>query len=340
MKVLYNMYKKAWKLHAFFTFCFLSVFTVSAQEVWTENFDYTFGDALTDHGWIANVSGAPLVVTSGLSFDGYTGSGIGGGAQLEGDGEAAYTRFPKVTSGSVYAAFLVQINGEGGANGQYFLHLWDGELPTWLGGTVNKFDYNARVYCSADGKNIGLAFSDNTYSVYTTSDFINKYQTYLMVLKYEIVPGDKNDKVSLYVFDSMPSGAEPAKPTLGPIVSTAADKADIFPAGIGLRQGHPSIDIVVDGIRVATSWEAAVQGTGTALNKTTRDNAKVWLSANNRILVSSPVAGEVLVYDITGKLVTSQYCNAGQTILDVKPDTGIYLVRVSEILSPKVCIIF
>ena len=116
MRILYDMCKKAWSFHVFFLAGLFSVFTL-----------YNIGDLLTEHGWIANVSGEPAMVVSGLSFDGYVATGIGGAVQLEGDGEAVYTPFPKVSKGSVYAAFLVQINGAGGANGQYFLHLWDAQ---------------------------------------------------------------------------------------------------------------------------------------------------------------------------------------------------------------------
>ena len=328
MRALYIMYKKTWSFHVFFLAGLFSVFTLSAQEIWTENFDYNIGDLLTEHGWIANVSGEPAMVVSGLSFDGYAATGIGGAVQLEGDGEAVYTPFPKVSTGCVYVAFLVQINGAGGTNGQYFLHLWDGELPTWMGGTSSKFDYDARVYCSNDGKNIGLSFSDNQKALYTTSDFIDKYRTYLMVLKYEVIPGNNNDRVSLYVFDAMPSGAEPENPTLGPIVSSSGDKDDIFPAGIGLRQGHQDINIIVDGIRVATSWEAAVLGITSEVGNITLECPRIWLS-ENKVWVSSLVAENVYLYDITGMQVAVRYCNVGKNVLDVNLGSGIYLIKMS-----------
>ena len=149
-----------------------------------------------------------------------------------------------------------------------------------------------------------------------------------MVLKYEVVPGNNNDKVSLYVFDSMTSEVEPENPTLGPIVSTSGDKDDIFPAGIGLRQGHQDINIIVDGIRVATSWEAAVLGKTSDIGKSTLECPRIWLS-ENKIWVSRLVAENVYLYNITGEQVAVQYCNVGKNVLDVSLESGIYLIKIS-----------
>ena len=40
MRILCDMCKKAWSFHVFFFVGLFSVFTLSAQEIWTENFDY------------------------------------------------------------------------------------------------------------------------------------------------------------------------------------------------------------------------------------------------------------------------------------------------------------
>lgn len=149
-----------------------------------------------------------------------------------------------------------------------------------------------------------------------------------MVLKYEVIPGNNNDKVSLYVLMQMPSGTEPENPTLGPIVSSSGDKDDIFPAGIGLRQGHQDINIIVDGIRVATSWEAAVLGITSDVGNTTLEYPRIWLS-ENKVWVSSLVAENVYLYDITGMQVAVRYCNVGKNVLDVNLGSGIYLIKMS-----------
>jgi hypothetical protein len=73
------------------------------------------------------------------------------------------------------------------------------------------------------------------------------------VLKYQIVVGATNDQVSLFIFASSVPELEPAAATIGPLTEpVSADLANV--GSVALRQFNASQRIVVDGIRVATSW--------------------------------------------------------------------------------------
>ena len=75
-------------------------------------------------------------------------------------------------------------------------------------------------------------------------------------MKYEIVEGEKNDIVSLYIIDGNIPDTEPETPSIGPLTDSA--QSDINPGCIAMRQFNAGQKVIVDGIRVATSWADAV----------------------------------------------------------------------------------
>ena len=201
-----------------------------------ENFDYEIGELLTNHGWVAHSgSGSQTIdVTSGLVFDGYLSSGIGGAANLDNTGEDVHSVFDPVTSGTVYASFIIQTASPNAAG--YFFHLGQSTIgTTWLG----------RVWVNATGD--GVAISSGTApSNYVA---ITPGKPTLLVVKYDLAT-----KVSsLYVFDTFPT-AEPAEPNL--IFNETSTFANV--GSVALRQYNASQRVIVDGIRVDTTWAGAV----------------------------------------------------------------------------------
>ena len=228
-----------------------------APEVGTlliDDFNLAPGTLLTASGWLAHSAGGtnPIVVTSpGLTFANYPSSGIGNAVTLATSGEDVHRTFAAQSSGSVYAAFLVNLtDASADATGGYFIHLGPDPIST---------TFRARVYARKDGSNnvsfgitkagaalpTDVAFTGFTFSLNTT---------YLFVIKYTIVAGTANDAVQLFINPALP-GTEPASATL-----TAPDTAggDINPGSIALRQGSAATSPTprLDGIRVGTNWEA------------------------------------------------------------------------------------
>ena len=124
------------KLYLLFTVLFIfSIANVFAQTL-IEDFDYPVGDTLTSHGWSTTgttTTNSILVVSPGLSYTGYASSGIGNAASLTTSGQDVNKQYTdSVTSGSVYASFMVNVTSAQTA-GDYFLHL--GVNPT------NTFDF-------------------------------------------------------------------------------------------------------------------------------------------------------------------------------------------------------
>ena len=321
--------KKAWFFHAFFIF---SINIIAQSPVWTEYFEYPMGDEIGNHGWIFENYNPYLKVCPGLTFKGYAGSGIGNGLQIEEENKnAARHRFPQISEGCVYVSFLVQFNSN--LKSQYFFTLWDGNMPSWAGGTDTKFAFNGRIYAennaNFDSKlNIGLSFHDNAKAVYTTDKPVTIGETYLLVIKYEIIPGDNNDKVSLFLLDHV-LNKEPNEPLLGPL-SDNASNGDIFPAGLMFRPSHTGQDIVVDGIRVGTTWESVISTASSGMSETITENNTLQINKDaQHIIITLPKKEEINVYAINGSLVLSVKGNQGKNRIPVF-NKGVYIVTAGQ----------
>ncbi|MDD4602224.1 MAG: choice-of-anchor J domain-containing protein [Bacteroidales bacterium] len=211
-----------------------------AQLLMDENFSYPAGSLLTANGWVAHSGGGtqPITVsTGGLTFTGYVDSGIGNAALLDNTGEDDNKSFPAQSTGTVYVSFMVNVTT---SSAGYFFNL----MPTPTSTT-----FRGKVFMDATN-HFGVSVGSNTgtfaASAYTPGT------TYLLVLKYEIVSGTTNDKVSLFIFNTPMPSAEPGAPTIGPL--TDAGQSDIAPGCVALRQFNASQNLQVDGIRVGTSW--------------------------------------------------------------------------------------
>lgn len=206
---------------------------ISAQ-VLVENFDYASGSLLTANGWTnhSGTSGFIDVVVPGLSFTGYAGSGIGGAANLDENGEDVNRTFDALT-GTVYAAFLIKTEATNSAG--YFFHFAPSPWAT---------TYYTRVWVNATGDGVGIG--TNAPATYTA---ITPGVPVLLVAKLDVA-----SKVSsLYVLNSVTS-IEPGSPDQ--FFTETATFTNV--GAIGLRQYNAAQRIIVDGIRVASNWADAL----------------------------------------------------------------------------------
>jgi len=293
------------------------VATTFGQLLFQENFSYTANDPLTNNGWTAH-SGAgtnPIrVYTSGLTYAGYAGSGIGLAAKVDTAGEDVNKTFTQQTSGTVYTAFMMNIQ-KATTTGDYFFHLSTSPL--------NTYDFISRLHIKRDASNnvamgLGKRQSDTTFT--TFSGVLNT--TYLIVLKYEIIAGDSNDRLSLFGSTSGVPSTEPTTPLIGPITPLSSDPSNV--GSIALRQGSAAQAprVIIDGIRIATSWSGAVAGI--------EDN-RLPLIANRLALEISPnpftnftnisfnveptSLQAIKIFDATGKVVKTLNYSHGSTIV-------------------------
>lgn len=217
----------------------------------TENFNYTTGTALTANGYTAH-SGAGTnaisVVSPGLTYTGSTVSNIGGAASLTTTGEDINKTFTPVTSGSVYASFLLNVSAAQ-ATGDYFFHFGINPFATT--------NLLARTFIKSSGAGfvMGISKGSTPVAVYS-STVLNFNQTYQVVVKYTInTPGTTDDLVAIYIEPTL-GGTEPTATVVG-----TAGGTDVSSLGIGsiaLRQGTAAnaATLKVDGLIVGNTWSS------------------------------------------------------------------------------------
>jgi hypothetical protein len=315
-----------------FVFLCISSFAFAQAPLLVEDFDYTVGDNLVTKGW-ASHSGTsnPILVTSpGLTFSGYVGSNIGFSAGVNNTGYDLNKSFGAQTTGTIYTSFLVNATASITA-GIYFFHYFDPNA------TLN---HRAKTFISSStetGKMIvGLTFNSTTPTNMTTT--LNFGQTYLFVAKYEIFEGELNDKVSLYVFAAGDDfSTEPTTPTIGPLTATLAGTPavlapDIAPTGIALRQHDAAQRFTVDGFRVKTSWQLALDLT-TNISPKMNEQANLFYpnpvtNGFLNLISASESVKNIAIYDFVGKKVLESTSISNKVdVSNLK--AGIYLLKVT-----------
>ncbi len=290
------------------------VMVAQGQRLLTEDFDYTIGSGIKAAGWLihggAGATPDSILVVSGLTFSGYPGSGIGGAASVTGKFADQNKTITSQTSGTVYASFMVKSLASNAA-ASYFLHFG----PTVIGTT-----FFSRVWVNITGNGLGLG--DTAPSNYTP---ITINSTYLVVLKYDFASKTN----SLYVFETMPA-SEPTTPQAtfleikGPAAATPTDLGSI-----ALRQGQTTSvanqNVIVDGIRVATSWAALFTSTG--LNTPSANNLEVNLVGKKLTVTNSPTSKVEIFSALGAKIQTVELVN-GSANLDLSK--GLYIVRAGK----------
>lgn len=226
----------------------------------TENFNYTTGSNLTDNGYVAHSGTGSLPIQVGaspLTYSGYLNSGLGKTAVLTAPGSASAEDVNKlyssVTSGSVYASFMVNVTSAT-TDSVYFFHLGPENSTT---------SFFAKVYIENDGANniaFGISKNFNSSAVFTPYSYALN-TTYLLVIKYTFNTGSTtDDEVKLWV-NPVLNGTEPAANVSQTDGATDATKLDFF----AFRQAFNGPGLSIGGVRISTSW---IPNAATTFNST------------------------------------------------------------------------
>ncbi|MEM6684447.1 MAG: T9SS type A sorting domain-containing protein [Bacteroidota bacterium] len=222
----------------YFLLIALFISCISFGQVLEENFDYgmTNGDltAVSGGAWSQHSGTAdPIqyVATPSLTMAGYPSSGIGGHVAFSGASQDVNRSFSGISSGTVYGSALVNVSAATGGN--YFMHY------NITGG------FTTRIAAQDDGSGgifFGVSTSSGTITYGTTSYSLNT--TYLLVFSYEVATGVSN----LHVL----SAVTPTEPMTPEATSTGTSGRTI--SAIAFRQSGGIPSVLVDGVRIATSW--------------------------------------------------------------------------------------
>lgn len=219
-----------------------------AQLLLVENFEYSAGSLLTANNWTAH-SGAGsrslTVVTPSLSYPGYDASNIGNATALTGSGEDVNRQFAPVYARTpVYASFLVNVSSAT-TTGDYFLHLG----PANLGST-----FRPRVFVRRTGTGkLQFGISGSGAATYNTTEY-ELNTTYQLVVKYVF---DETGNVS-QLFINPAAAAEPATANVSVSEAGTSSPSDI--GTLAIRQGSSSPALVLDGIRIGTTYRTVQTG--------------------------------------------------------------------------------
>lgn len=305
------------KITFLLSFIVCVVFAQAQGLLLVEDFNYPIGSDIKSHGWpIHSGSGAnkdSILVVEGLTFDGFIGSGIGGAAGVTNRYCDQNKAFEGQTSGTVYAAFMLKSIASNAA-ASYFFHFG----PSTIGTT-----YFTRIWINSTGDGIGIGAT--APSAYTS---ITLNTTYLVIMKYDF----SNKTSSFYLFSTMPT-SEPATAN-GSFVETTGPAA-ATPTNIGtvaLRQSLTSSvanqNVIVDGIRVATSWQALFITSGTKNLSTDKLHAIV---SGKSLLISNIAEGSTIeIYSALGSKVQSSTLENGKVSLN-NLSKGMYVVRAGKL---------
>jgi hypothetical protein len=293
------------------------VLLAQGQTLLVENFDYAVGSAISAQGWAKHSGNASpndsILVTDGLSFAGYPGSGVGGAANLVGLNKDQSKTFTSQTTGNVYVSFMMKaaaVNRPG-----YFLHLSPSPVTT---------TFFSRVWINATGSGMAIgpvvspALEPATYSPVIAG------QTYLVVVKLDLT-----SKVSsLFIFSTIPT-TEPATAQM-----TYTETAATSVGAVCLRQysfsgSTTNQNVVVDGIRVANTWDALFSTTG--FSSPSINALKVNVLKNKLFIKNATDGSNVEIFNALGaKAQTSQLVNGS---VDLNLSKGLYIVRVGKLTT-------
>ncbi|KAF0198741.1 MAG: hypothetical protein FD166_993 [Bacteroidetes bacterium] len=272
-----------------------------SQPLLVENFDYTIGTTLISNGWVVHSAGLnPMDVQAGLTYAGYSGSGVGGAALVDNTGEDDSKLLPAaVTSGTLYVAALMNF---GSSTTGYFYH---------LGANATTFATRVFVRPSATSGKINFGFSNTSTATYSTADF-DLATTYLVIIKYSVTAtGD----ASLWV---VPSGVPASEVAAGTPLITITGTGQASIDRICLRQYSSTQNMSVDAIRIATTWADAVTPDGAVTP--TISVTPTSLSGFNYIDGSGPSAAQS--FSVSGSDLTDNISIAASTNYEISLTSG------------------
>lgn len=307
--------------------------TANGETYLAESFDYAEGNLYGNGKWVkyGKKTTAPIqVANSPLTFAGYQGNAVGNAVRLTKEsGEYCQVLFrdkgTDAAKGTVYYSALVNVSElpSGSRTAAFMALTGANSLDATKFGDAEAGSEGAGLFAQASGEGFKLGVSRNVAnlgnvktSVAWADEECALGTTYLVVVKYEIVDGADNDRISLWI--------NPAKGDAEPAASVVADEesaeslADV--RGIELRQGSSSVAktpvAVIDEVRVASTWDEiftpakadAVETPEITITDMSADFGKVYKgltytktinvkgkNLKGDISLSSPVSGEVAV---------------------------------------------
>ncbi|CAN5636292.1 hypothetical protein BH10BAC5_BH10BAC5_01110 [soil metagenome] len=302
-----------------------------AQVKFVENFSYPVGDSIGAHGWTYN-SGTlnPLLVTTGLTYAGYPGSGVGNGLSMLATGNDAYKNWDANDSaGTVYCSFMLNVATASTAGDYFFAMLPGTSTSLYTCRLTVKDSLGAAKFGLSKGTvGSGIGYTSGTYAYGTTI---------LCVIKYKFNSGSTtDDEASMYIFTSGFPATEPVTATIPVVTSSATDVGNLGRCAVRQGGATTGCTCMIDGFKVGKTWgdlATSIHTTSTiADNFSLSQNYPNPFNPNTKISFSLPVNGVVSlrVYNTIGKEVSNlvnSRLNSGSYTVDFNGsnlNSGVY----------------
>ncbi|PKP21330.1 MAG: hypothetical protein CVU05_07060 [Bacteroidetes bacterium HGW-Bacteroidetes-21] len=301
----------------------IAIFTVNAQVLLYESFDYPVNDTLTQHGWTGINGGDSIVVVAGnLDYSGLVPS-TGNKIAFGGYGRDYQYAITSQATGTVYMSFIMNVTNIDllDATGGYF---------TGLGATNTNFCSSVWTKKGSTGYNIGL--NARTTVAYTTFDTqeMTVGTPVFVVVSYEMVAGTTNDIAKMWI--------NPVSTTFGTATPPAATititngGTDLTPIErIFIRQDSnietPELDM--DEIRVGLTWADVTPAPANVSNIEMNKLSIYPVPATSQVTITAnDMIQSIQIFDIQGRLVQSvDMVNANNANVEISTlANGIYNV--------------
>ncbi|MBK9272326.1 MAG: T9SS type A sorting domain-containing protein [Saprospiraceae bacterium] len=284
--------------------------TIMAQNLLIEDFLYDPVDSLENQGsWFRSGSNTEYnikVVSVGLNYSDYVGSGKGNSCLIENSGNGdvlLHNLKSKVESGDLYMSFMFRTDSLAATMTEGYPICFDQGGPA----TNN----NTRLFIKRESDAIfqlGVSKYGESTSYINANFEIGK--TYLIVLKYSYLAGTDNDVSSLYVFETGIPALEPAQPDASNNHGEdMPDQGQISLSNNYAQSGLEGCKIFIDGIRVGTSWETSVLSMISSLESNHDKDQLAFqfypnpITVHTTIRIHTPYSGEaqLIVFDTNGR---------------------------------------
>lgn len=249
----------------------LSVATMQAAVLLNEHFDrpagtlssstWSSGSLPTDSNWHTYSPGSVQfqVVNGQLTKADYCSATSGKAVQYTANHSRDYILFPQalnaVAGNKAYMAFLLKASELQTSSGATSASNANNSILAFAINPSNNAlgSLNGRVLIqTVDESHYKLGVSRRGETPQFASQSLSTNSTYLVVAEYSFVEGEKNDIVSLYI-DPTPASQTIAVSSINP--GTASADAEML-AGVALcSNGNTPTSMLIDEIRVATSWD-------------------------------------------------------------------------------------
>jgi hypothetical protein len=302
----------------------LSALNISvSQTLLKDDFLYNPQDSLEGvGGWYRSGINTPYnirIVSPGLTYTGYAGSGRGNAVTFRNsaEGDIVLNNLTQVSTGSVYLAFMVRVDSLGANATQGYVTGLNQSVGTNLSSSLQIRKVTANTFNFGIRKRVRSTYTAATYNTGTT---------YLAVIRYIFAGGSNTDDTAkLYIFNSGVPATEPSSPTV--FNADTLDMPNVGSVYITNNYAQGTLNgckFTLDGFRIGTSWSNSVLSSVSQISSeipasfSLQQNYPNPFNPSTKIDFALPIGGNVslIVYDISGKEV--------EKIVDRELEAGIY----------------